>query len=255
MPCPKSVFISGASRGVGLGLVRQILSQPSTPDHVIASCRDPSTAEDLQALAKENACLKIVPLDVTKDSDIQAAYDQTAAIVGEEGLTVLINNAGINDKSNTGSLEQQTREKMQSHFNTNATAPVLMTQKFLPLLKKAAVRNGSLPLGCERATVVNVSSIMSSIQDTATKAKTDAYHYRASKAALNMFTALMATEFKESGILVAAIHPGWVKTDMGGSSAVLEVDASAKYVWSSITTMTSESSGLLHNYDGTVLPW
>ncbi|XP_076468122.1 C-signal-like [Babylonia areolata] len=255
MPCPKSVFISGASRGVGLGLVRQILSLPSTPDHVIASCRDPSKAEDLQTLARKHANLKIVPLDVTRDFDILAAYDQTAAIVGEEGLTLLINNAAVHDRSDRGSLELQTREKMQHHFNTNTIAPVLITQKFLPLLKKAADRNGALPVGCQRAAVVNASASMSSIQTTLTEGRAKVYHYRASKTALNMVTALMALELKESGIVVAAVSPGWVKTDMGGSSAPLEVETSAKHIWSFVTTMTSGSSGLLHNYDGSVLPW
>ncbi|KAK7474050.1 hypothetical protein BaRGS_00034713, partial [Batillaria attramentaria] len=133
-------------------------------------------------------------------------------------------------------------------------APVLICQKFLPLLKKAAESRSSQLMSCSKAAIINVSSVMSSI-DSSLKTRGNSYHYRASKAALNMVTALMSLELKSFGILAAAIHPGWVKTDMGGPGADLDKDVSIRSCWSTITSMSEKSSGLLHNYDGKIIPW
>ena len=118
---PRAVFITGASRGLGLEFVKQILSQPSPPQFLIAACREPSRADELQALAKGNGNLKIIKMDVTKDEDIASAFEQTTKILGNRGLNLLINNAAIHSKVDTGFLETQTRERMQSHFDTNVT--------------------------------------------------------------------------------------------------------------------------------------
>ncbi|KAL8622965.1 hypothetical protein ACOMHN_027086 [Nucella lapillus] len=255
MSCPKSVFITGASRGLGLSLVQHILSLPSMPEHIFAACRDPSSAGALQSLAQKNSHLKIVALDVADDSSIQTAYQKTASVLEDSGLNLLINNAGINDKTDKGSLELVTRDRIQSHFNINATAPVMMTQKFLPLLKMAAEGNKSHPMSCQRAAVVHISSIMGSVQCSLDSHSSNAYHYRMSKAAVNMAAALMTSELKGLGILVAAVHPGWVKTDMGGSAAPLDMETSVRNVWSLLTKMDAESSGQLHSHDGSILPW
>ena len=88
---------------------------------LIAACREPSRADELQALAKGNGNLKIIKMDVTKDEDIASAFEQTTKILGNRGLNLLINNAAIHSKVDTGFLETQTRERMQSHFDTNVT--------------------------------------------------------------------------------------------------------------------------------------
>ena len=118
---PRSVFITGASRGLGLEFVKKILAEPSPPQFLFATCRDPSRADELQALAKENGNLRIIKMDVTKDEEIESAFEQTRGILEDRGLNLLINNAGINLKADTGFLETQTRERMQSHFDTNVT--------------------------------------------------------------------------------------------------------------------------------------
>ena len=119
---PKSVFISGASRGIGLEFVRQLLVQANPPKFLIATCRDPSKATELKKLAASNDCLKVFPLDATKDEDIEAVYNETKALLADDGLNLFINNAGINDKSDAGLMNNMTREKLQSHFNTNSTS-------------------------------------------------------------------------------------------------------------------------------------
>ena len=131
---------------------------------------------------------------------------------------------------------------------------MLIVKQFLPLLKKGAEINASLPMGYSRAAVINISSGMGSIERTL-NTHYKGYHYRASKAALNMMTAAMSMELRDCGILVAAINPGWVKTDMGGQDADLEKSASIKSCWSIISSLTDKSTGQLLNYDGTVIPW
>ena len=118
---PRSVFITGASRGLGFEFVKQFLSQPSPPQFLFASCIDARRADELQALAKENSNLKILQLDVTKDEEIASAFEQTRTALEDTGLNLLINNAGIYSREDAGFLETQTRERLQSHFNINIT--------------------------------------------------------------------------------------------------------------------------------------
>lgn len=252
---PSSILITGASRGLGLQFVKHILSLPQPPKFLIATCRNPAKADELQQIAELHSCVKIAQLDVTRDDQIANVFEQTATLVGDDGLNLLINNAGVSEKSGGGFLETQTREKLQSHFDTNVSGPVLITQKFLPLLKKAAEANSTQPLGYGRAAVVNISSIMGSIASTMQSQGSNVYHYRSSKAALNMATALMALELRPFGILVAGLHPGWVRTELGGPQAMLDAETSIAHCWSVIKGMSTESSGLLYSYDGTVLPW
>ena len=98
---PRSVFITGASRGLGLEFVRQILFQPSLPQFLFASCIDASRADELQALSKKNSSLQILQMDVTKDDEIASAFEQTRAVLLDRGLNLLINNAGIYSREDT----------------------------------------------------------------------------------------------------------------------------------------------------------
>lgn len=140
-----------------------------------------------------------------------------------------------------------------SAFGFFIAVPVLMTQKLLPLLRKAADQKRSLPLGCGRAAIINMSFQFGSIQSSMDCLKS--YHYRAARAALNTVTTLMAMELKEYGILVAAIHPGWADTAATEESAEEDRLSSMNNIWSTIMKMTEESAGMMHNYDGMVLPW
>ncbi|PVD36354.1 hypothetical protein C0Q70_03334 [Pomacea canaliculata] len=224
-------------------------------EYVFAACRSPQNAAELQALAKENSNVIIIKLDVTDDSDIDSAVEQTRAVLKNEGLNLLINNVGIFNKSIGGDLQQQRRNDLQSHFDTNVSAPIIVTQKFLPLLKKAAEDNSSLPLGCSRAAVINISSFLGSITKALQGTGNQDYNYCVSKAALNMATALMSVELRRYGILVAALHPGWVQTDMGGPNAALDKETSIQKCWSVIKNASEKSCGLLLSYDGTIIPF
>jgi len=119
---PDTIFIAGANQGVGFELISYILSQPKQPKFLFAGCKDPTATDTkfLKATAEKYNCVKIIPFDATIDGDIDSAVATTEMTMGaDEGLNLLINNAGMVDS--TGSdLASQTRQTMCSHFETNA---------------------------------------------------------------------------------------------------------------------------------------
>lgn len=137
-------------------------------------------------------------------------------------------------------------------FETNTVAPVMLTKAFLPLLKKASSTNNAKPLGIQRAAIINMSSILGSIEDNT---QGGLYAYRLSKSALNAATKSMSIDLKNDSILCVAIHPGWVKTDMGGSHAPLTVETACKQMVGTFTTLSEPHNGGFVQYDGKMLPW
>lgn len=123
---------------------------------------------------------------------------------------------------------------------------------FIPLLKKASDFNNSQPLGVQRATIVNMSSVLGSIQENV---QGGLYAYRMSKVALNMSTKSMSIDLKNEKILCVAMHPGWVKTDMGGSHAPLTIDTSCTQMVETILGLNEAHNGAFIQYDGKQLPW
>jgi len=250
----KTVLVTGASRGIGLEFVKQLLKQSSAPEVLIAACRNPSACEPLQALARTNPSLKIIKLDVEKDEDIDAAVAETKNLLGDNGLNLLINNAGLNIK-NGSDLKQTSRGSLQQHFNVNVSGPIIMAQKFLPLLEQAANLNKQKPIGSDRAALVNISSIMGSQNLALESGMGTSFQYKCSKSAVNMATILMSRELKEDGILVMSLHPGWVKTDMGTDAAPLTPEESVNGCLKVIADLGEENNGRLMDYKGDFLPF
>lgn len=124
-------------------------------------------------------------------------------------------------------------------------------QAFIPLLKKASAFNSAQPMGVKRAAIVNMSSLMGSIDD----AGTGCYAYRMSKAALNMATKLMSNELKDDKIVSIVLHPGWVQTDMGGPNGTLDIDTSCGKMVQTIFGLNESSQGKFLQYDGKELRW
>ncbi|KAK6965492.1 C-factor, partial [Biomphalaria glabrata] len=134
--------------------------------------------------------------------------------------------------------------------------PVILTQKFLPLLRKAASLSGTKELSTSKAAVVMISSIISSQGSKDTIPPEHSFmHYKLSKTALNMATVLAARELSSDGILVTALHPGWVKTDMGTSAAPLTAEESIKDCLQAIAKAGEESNGKLIDFKGNILPY
>ncbi|XP_055864166.1 C-factor-like [Biomphalaria glabrata] len=251
----KTILVTGASRGLGLEFVRQLLELPTPPEVLIAACRDPEKAENLQRLAKSNRAVKIVKLDVEKDDEIDKTVEVVSNYVGERGLNLLINNAGILYKQLPGNIADVTREIMQKHFSVNVTSQVMMSQKCLPLLLKASSLSGSNELSTSKAAVIMISAIRGSQTLINAEGPLGFIHYKCSKTALDMATVLLARELRDVGILVTALHPGWVKTDMGSSEAPLGIEESIRDCLQTIGRAGEESNGKLIDLKGNILPY
>ncbi|XP_069580924.1 C-signal [Brachyistius frenatus] len=252
-----SVLVTGASRGLGLQLVDSLASGAFSPGRIIATTRNPAGAQKLQELAEKHPNIHIFTLDVLSQQSIEKCVEEVEQLVQQEGLNCLINNAGINVVADFQSV---TADKMIENFHTNAVAPLMITKAFVPLLKLAASRggaSGSAPMGIQRAAVINITSLLGSVElnwgEGANNFKW--YPYRTSKSALNMVSRSMAVDLQPDGILCMVIHPGWVRTDMGGSQAPLSAEESISAILSVIGGLTEKDHGSFLNFTGEQLPW
>ncbi|KAM8750906.1 C-signal-like [Acanthopagrus schlegelii] len=252
-----SVLVTGANRGLGLQIVDSLASGGFSPGKIIATARQPSSAQKLQELAEKHPNIHIITLDVVNQESVEKSVEEVERLVQEEGLNCLINNAGINVVADFHTV---TAEKMIENFHTNAVAPLMITKAYLPLLKRAASRGGAGgagKMGIQRAAVINISSLLGSVElawgEGANNFKW--YPYRTSKSALNMVSRCMAVDLEPDGILCMAIHPGWVRTDMGGSQAPLSPEESITSTLSVIGGLTEKDHGSFLNFTGEVLPW
>ncbi|XP_070809309.1 uncharacterized protein [Pituophis catenifer annectens] len=209
--CIFSVLVTGSNRGIGLGLVKRFLELPRPPKWVFATSRDleGEKSKELRELVCKYLNLVVLQLDVTKLESIQAALNEVQKCVGEAGLTILINNAGIlafND------LQTENAKDMMRVYSVNTIGPLQMSQAFLPLLKKAARRSPCQGLSTRKAAIINISSNAGSIELMGYWDQFKIIGLRCAKAALNMLTKCQSLEYPANGIMRIAIHPGSVKT-------------------------------------------
>ncbi len=230
----KTVFITGCSRGLGLEFVRQYLRAGW---RVFASCRDPSSAPALTALVQAHASqAELLELDVT-DSD---QVSELTRHFGNIALDVLINNAGI-DAQLRGRFGATDVSSWLDTLRVNAIAPL----KIMEALVDAVARS-------ELKLMVNITSRLGSIDNNLTGGS---YVYRSSKAALNAVVKSAAIDLKLRGICVVALHPGWVRTDMGGSEAPLSAAASVTQMRCLIRGLGLDHSGRFLGPEGEALGW
>ncbi|KAM4614269.1 C-signal-like [Discoglossus pictus] len=252
----RSVLVTGSNRGIGLEMVKKFLSRAQPPEQIFATCRDPDgpRAEELKNLASKHPNLVMVQLDATDATSIKEAVTTVETHVKDSGLNLLINNAGVMTRVD---LETVDAEDMLNVYKTNVVGPLLVTQAFYPLLKKSALIHDQEPLSCQKAAVVNVSSMLGSIDQmsvTFNPAK-QVVSYRISKAALNMLTRCQAEGYKKDGILCIAVQPGWVKTDMGTERAPLTTDESVTGIMKVLNSLSEKQNCILLGYDGSSVPW
>ncbi|KAJ7311937.1 hypothetical protein JRQ81_006258 [Phrynocephalus forsythii] len=250
----RSVLVTGTNRGIGLELVRQLLSSPDPPQHLFACSRQPDgeNGQELRKLVSSHPNVTILKLDVTNPTTIKEAATYVEGHLKGSGLNVLINNAAtFTDLS----LEASGPEDMCNEYKTNVVGPLVVSQAFLPLLKKAAKDRSQKGLSCSRAAIINISSSMGSVELVSCSYMKPAVPYRCSKAALNMLTMCQSLSYKEDGILCSAVHPGWVKTDMGTQAADLTVNESVRGILHVLSKLDDGHSGLLVNWKGEKLPW
>ena len=272
----RAVLITGASRGLGLEFVKQLSdeaqqehSSNQKPAKVIATCRNPQQAADLQAVAKKREQVVIVKkLDVTDFPSFTNFVAELRPLVESVGgISCLINNAGVSPKSTKYTMV--TAEQMDTTFETNATAPLLLAREMLPLLKfaiekghQASVESNDQTMPLCPSLIVNMSSILGSValnhpQMAAVTTAGGIYPYRASKCALNMISRSLSIDLLPTNIRVVAVHPGWVKTDLGGKRAPLTPAESIKGIIDNVlNNFNSEKyNGNLVDYQGKVLPF
>lgn len=197
----KTVLIAGASRGLGFCFGRKYLEDGW---RVLAGVRDESS---LQALKKEYSdSLYPLIMDVTDTASVQKAAEEAAYIT--DRIELVINNAGIHAPSSFEVLENADLDECLPVYDVNAVGPLRVVKAFLPLIRRSG-----------QGLIVNISSESGSIGDARRKKEFD---YCMSKAALNMATKLLDNYLADEGIRVIAVHPGWMRTDMGGQNADLD---------------------------------
>lgn len=229
----KTAVITGASRGIGLEFVTQYLNEGWK---VIAGCRSPESVPALQALQQtHDKNLTIAPLELCSNESRQAF----AKAIGDSPINLLINNAGFYGP--TTKLGDISDEAWLEVFHINAIAPLKLVDLLLSNLMSAEV-----------AKVVFLSSKMGSIEDNTSGGS---YPYRASKAALNAAMKSLAIELEEFNVWVASLHPGWVKTAMGGPNALIDTTASVSGMRRIIEHLDQQKTGSFIAFDGTLIPW
>ncbi|XP_054856535.1 C-factor-like [Eublepharis macularius] len=253
-PLACSVLVTGSNRGIGLELVQQLAETTDPPEHIFATCRNPagSQGKALRELADKHPTIHVVQLDVKDPSSLKAAVSVVESHLNGKGLNLLINNAGV---AIYGSLETMEQEEMLSVFNTNVVGPTLVVKEFLPLLKKAARESATEGMSCGKAAIINLTSRLGSIGRGFEFEGPPVYSYRVTKAALNMATACMASELQSEGVLCTALHPGWVKTDMGTAEAPLTVECSVRGILRVLANLSSLETGAFLDWEGNHFPW
>lgn len=238
----KVALITGANKGIGLETARQLGKQGIT---VLIGARDAAKGEQAaKTLQGEGITAEAIVIDVASRASVDAAAKTVEQKYGK--LDILVNNAGVFQDWGTSAFAV-TEETMRETYETNVLGPFRTMQAFLPLLKKS-------PAG----RVVNLSSVLGSVglaaDPSTVYSKSRGAAYATSKAALNMLTVSFANELRRTNIKVNNAHPGWVKTEMGGSGAELEVpEGAATSVRLATLPDDGPTAGYFHKDE--TLPW
>ena len=219
----KNILVTGANRGIGLALCRQLKAQGQ---NVFAVCR--SSSPELEQLGVQT----ISGIDVTDDDSLAKLNQQ----LGDTDIDILINNAGILANNVLGEIDYQS---VMQQFAVNAIGPLKVTESLLSFLHPGSK-------------VLIVTSRMGSMSDNDSGGQ---YGYRMSKAAVNMAGTSLAVDLKPKGIAVGLLHPGYVKTDMTGKQGFVDTAHSAKGLLARIEELNLDNTGAFWHADGEQLPW
>ena len=223
-----NILIIGANRGLGLEFAKQY---SELGHHIFATTRGKSKSDQLVAIANTT----VFELDLNKDKSIDSFIDEMSSIK----IDILIHNSGIfRDEQLSEDLEI---DAWMNEMRINAITPIILARKL-----KQNVLEG------KDKKIIFISSQMGSIDDNYSGRF---YFYRSSKSALNSAAKSLAIDWKDKNISVLMLHPGWVKTDMGGESAKLEIPDSIQRMIQVISDLNLETSGSFVNYEGNKLEW
>lgn len=230
-----TALITGSSRGLGLEWVRQLATAGW---RVHATCRHPAEASDVKALAKSHPGVTVHRLDVTQQEQVQAL----AMLLEREAIDVLINNAGVYfEKWLPDALGSLRYRDWETTLQVNTIAALRVCEAFVEQVARS-----------RRRLMVAITSHMGSI---AAIDSPGSYYYRSSKAALNAAMKGLSLELKPRGIGVLLLHPGWVQTRMGGTSAPLTASDSVAAMRLRVEQFTLADTGRFLRYNGTEIPW
>ena len=228
-----NVLITGANRGIGLAFARSFAADNW---RVQACCRHPDQAEALGEIAQGSAGrVRLHALEVTDDLSVT----ELARELAEDSIDILLNNAGVyGPRTGFGETDYAQWSRVLA---VNLLGPMHMAEVFLDQLVRS-----------KRKLIVNISSNMGSL---ANNDSGGAYIYRSSKAALNAVSKSLSIDLKDRGVIVVMFHPGWVRSDMGGSGASIDPEVSVAGMRAVIERLSPEDNGRFFNYDGSELPW
>ena len=231
MTTSQTVLITGANRGIGLEYVRQYAQDGNT---VYATVRDIALATELQALAEKHSQIQVLALDIADITAIQSLAHQLSAV----SIDILISNAGAYPPSRFGKTDPQT---WLQAFQVNTLTTYYLAEAFLPHLQRSG-----------QAKLIAMTSKMGSMADNSSGGE---YIYRSTKTALNMVVKSLSLDLQPFNIAVAALHPGWVRTDMGGPNGLIDTETSVTGLRKVITGLDQNQSGEFIAYDGKPVPW
>lgn len=231
MQYDNTLFITGANRGIGLEYVKQYAQEGW---RVLASCRNPADASALQALANKHANIELHAIDIANFDQIEALGRKLI----DQPIQLLINNAGIYPESSFRTIDYA---KWMEAFKVNAMSTLKLAEVFIPHLVKAG-----------NAKLVAMTSKMGSIDDNTSGGE---YIYRSSKTALNMVMKSLSIDLNKYGVSVAVLHPGWVRTDMGGPNGLIDAETSVQGLRKVIGMLSLDNSGKFYAYDGKEIAW
>lgn len=240
----RTALITGANKGIGFETARQLGKKNIT---VLVGARDSAKGRAAAAELREDGIdAHAIEIDVSKPESVKKAAAQVEHDFGR--LDILVNNAAVMKDETKKRLSEQSLATWRETFDTNVLGVIATTQAFLPLLRKS-----------DAGRVVNVSSILGSIEYHATPGSPvyeskDTPAYSVSKSALNAYTVQLAHELKGTKIKVNAAHPGWVKTEMGGEGATMEIEEGAK-TSVALATLGSDGPNGAYVHMGKPLPW
>lgn len=228
-----TILITGTNRGIGLELVNQYANNNW---RVFACCRSPENAPDLQKLADQNANISVHALDVSDSQQITAL----ASELKNTPIDILFNNAGIYGPydANFGNTDEQ---QWLACFSINTLSPMKMSEAFVKHVASSQLK-----------IIATMSSKMGSMSDNGSGGS---YLYRSSKAAVNAVMTSMAIDLKPQAIKVAILHPGWVKTDMGGPNGEINTVECVLQLQKTLEVLTLDNSGGFFDIDGSIIPW
>jgi NAD(P)-dependent dehydrogenase (short-subunit alcohol dehydrogenase family) len=228
-----TILITGANRGIGLELTEQFAEDGW---QVLACCRNPAEAGQLQALAERDLAIEIHALDVTNYEQMATLADQ----LGNRPIDILLSNAGIYGSKGTGFGEVDAQEWRQV-LEVNTIAPLMLVQTFVEQVAAS-----------QQKLVAVISSKVGSIADNSSGGS---YIYRSSKTAVNQVVKSLSIDLADRGISVISLHPGWVKTDMGGPNAEISTEESVSGLKSILQSAGPEQSGQFIEFNGSSIPW